>query len=141
MNRWATLVLCVGMGMFAAGCPKGQGEYEQGKKAESIQDYDAAYEYYLKAQKSEPYNANYKIKLNHARFEAGQSHVKKAEQLRDKGDLQGAVSELQRAQVIDPSSPIAEQALRRILEAIAEKNRAADAAAEPPIDPNQPALA
>jgi general secretion pathway protein D len=129
------------MGMFAAGCPKGQGEYEQGKKAESIQDYDAAYEYYLKAQKSEPYNANYKIKLNHARFEAGQYHVKKAEQLRDKGDLQGAVSELQRAQVIDPSSPIAEQSLRRILENIAEKNRAADEAAEPPIDPNQPTLA
>lgn len=141
MNRWGMLVLCLGIGMFVAGCPKGQAEFQQGKKAESIQDFDAAFEYYLKAQKAEPYNANYKIKLNQARFEAGQSHVKKAQQLRDKGDLEGAVSEFQRAQVIDPSSPIAEQELRRVLEMIADKNRAADTAAEPPADPNQPSLA
>lgn len=141
MNRCGSLVLCIGIGILAAGCPKGQTEFNQGKKAESVQDFDAAYEYYLKAQKSEPYNANYKIKLNQARFEAGQSHVKKAQKLRDADDLQGAVSELQRAQVIDPSSPIAEQELRRVLELIAEKSRAADAAAEPEADMNQPRLA
>jgi general secretion pathway protein D len=141
MNRCGMLVVCLGIGIFVAGCPKGQAEFQQGKKAQSIQDFDAAFEYYLKAQKAEPYNANYKIKLNQARFEAGQSHVRKAQQLRDKGDLEGAVSEFQRAQVIDPSSPIAEQELRRVLEMIADKNRAADTAAEPPADPNQPSLA
>jgi general secretion pathway protein D len=141
MNRCGMLVVCLGIGIFVAGCPKGQAEFQQGKKAQSIQDFDAAFEYYLKAQKAEPYNANYKIKLNQARFEAGQFHVKKAQQLRDKGDLEGAVSEFQRAQVIDPSSPIAEQELRRVLEMIADKNRAADTAAEPPADPNQPSLA
>jgi general secretion pathway protein D len=141
MNRWVSLVLCIGIGVLAAGCPKGQTNFKEGRKAESVQDFDAAFEYYLKAQKSEPYNANYKIKLNQARFEAGQSHVKKAQKLRDKGDLQGAVSELQRAQVIDPSSPIAEQELHKTLELLAEKSRAADAAAEPQTEPNEPLLA
>ncbi|HXM97631.1 MAG TPA: hypothetical protein VN982_04085 [Candidatus Dormibacteraeota bacterium] len=141
MNRLRSLVLCVGITILAAGCPKAHTDYNLGKKAESVQDFDAAFEYYLKALKSEPYNANYKIKLNQARFEAGQAHVKKAQKLREAGDLQGAVSEIQRAQVIDPSSPIVDQELRRLLELIAEKSRAADAAAEPEVDPNQPALA
>ncbi|GAC1685423.1 MAG: tetratricopeptide repeat protein [Candidatus Acidiferrum sp.] len=141
MNRWGSLVLCLGIGILAAGCPKGQTEFNQGKKAESIQDFDAAFEYYLKAQKAEPYNANYKIKLNQARFEAGQSHVKKAQKLKEKDDLEGAVSELQRAQAIDPSSPIAEQELRKTLEILAERRRAADAAAEPEAQPNEPLLA
>jgi len=33
--------------------------------------------------------------------------------------------------VIDPSSPVADQELRKTVEMIAEKNRAADEAAEP----------
>jgi len=115
---------------MASGCPKGKTDYSQGKKAESLQDYDAALAYYQKALKAEPYNANYKIKLNQIRFEAGQSHVKQGLSLRQKGDLQGAAAEFQRAGAIDPSSPVAEQELRKTVEMIAEKNRAADAAAE-----------
>ncbi len=141
MRRLGSLFLCVGLGVLAAGCPKGQTEFKEAKKAESLQDFDAAYEYYLKALKADPYNANFKIKLNQARFEASQNHVKQGLKLREKGDLQGAVSELQRAQVIDPSSPIAEQELRKTLEMIAEKNRAADAASEPQADANEPVLA
>src|SRR6185295_6291450 len=61
--------------------------------------------------------------------------------LRDRGDLQGAVAEFQHAVAVDPSSAIAEQELRKTAELIGEKNRAADAAAEPPPDPNSPLLA
>jgi general secretion pathway protein D len=141
MRRWRSLFLCVGFGLVASGCPKGQPDYNQGKKAETIQDYDAAFAYYQKAIKADPYNANYKIKLNRVRFEASELHVKHGVELRKQGDLQGAAGEFQRAQAMDPSSPVADQELRRTVEMIAEKNRAADAAAEPPADPNETPLA
>src|SRR5467141_2494815 len=141
MRRCGSLLLCVGFGLLAAGCPKGQPDYNQGKKAETIQDYDAAFAYYQKAAKADPYNANYKIKLNRVRFEASELHVKRGVELRKQGDLQGAAGEFQRAQGIDPASPVADQELRKTVEMIAEKNRAADAAAEPPADPNEAVLA
>src|SRR5467141_445594 len=141
MRRCGSLLLCVGFGLLAAGCPKGQPDYNQGKKAETIQDYDAAFAYYQKAAKADPYNANYKIKLNRIRFEASELHVKAGVDLRKQGDLQGAATEFQRAQAIDPASPVADQELRKTVEMIAEKNRAADAAAEPPPDPNDQTLA
>src|SRR2546421_7098519 len=141
MRRWGSLFLCVGFGLLAAGCPKGQPDYNQGKKAETIQDYDAAFVYYQKAARADPYNANYKIKLNRIRFEASELHVRHGVELRKQGDLQGAAGEFQRAQAMDPSSPVADQELRKTVEMIAEKNRAADAAAEPPADPNEGLLA
>ena len=141
MRRWASFLLSVGMGLLVAGCPKGKTDFNQGKKAETLQDYDAALTYYQKAAKADPYNANYKIKLNQLRFEAGELHVKQGLDLRKKGDLQAAVLEFQRAQTVDPSSPIAEQELNKTVEMIAEKNRAAEAAAEPPSDSSGPPLA
>jgi general secretion pathway protein D len=141
MRRWGSLFLCVGFGLLVAGCPKGQPDFNQGKKAETIQDYDAAFVFYQKAAKADPYNSTYKIKLNRIRFEASELHVKLGVELRKKGDLQGAASEFQRAQAIDPSSPVADQELRKTIEMIAEKNRAADEAAAPPPDPNEVSLA
>jgi general secretion pathway protein D len=141
MRGWSRLILCAGCGLLAAGCPKGKPDYKEGRKAEALQDYDAAFEYYQKALKGEPGNAEYQIKFNQARFEAGALHVKQGVKLRERGDLQGAAGEFERAIAIDPSSPIAEQELRKTAELLAEKNRAADAAAEPPTEPNQQPLA
>ena len=141
MRRWGSLFLWVGLGLLGAGCPKGKPDYNQGKKAETLQDYDAAFVFYQKAAKADPYNANYKIKLNRVRFEASELHVKHGVELRKQGDLQGAAGEFQRAQTIDPSSPVADQELRKTVEMIADKNRAADAAAEPPTEPNETPLA
>src|SRR6266852_3930834 len=141
MRRWGSLILGVGFGLLAAGCPKGQPDFNQGKKAETLQDYDAAFVFYQKAVKADPYNSSYKIKLNQVRFEASELHVKRGVELRKQGDLQGAAAEFQRAQTIDPASPVADQELRNTVEMIAEKNRAADAAAEPPSNPNDQALA
>jgi len=141
MRGWSRLILCVGMGLLAAGCPKGKPDYQQGRKAESLKDYDAAYDFYEKALKAEPDNAEYQIKFNQARFNASTFHVKQGLKLRDRGDLQGAVAEFQHAVAVDPSSAIAEQELRKTAELIGEKNRAADAAAEPPPDSNGPLLA
>jgi general secretion pathway protein D len=141
MHRWGSLFLCIGVGLLASGCPKGKPDYSEGKKAEALEDYDAAFAFYQKAAKADPYNASYKIKLNRVRFEAGESHIKRGVEMRNRGDLQGAASEFQRAQTMDPASPVADQELRKTVEMIAEKNRAADAAAEPPSDPNEQPLA
>jgi general secretion pathway protein D len=120
MKRWGKLILCVGAVMLAAGCPKGGQQFKAGRQAEDIQDYDTALQYYQKALASEPNNAQFRIKLNQIRFEAGEFHVKKGLALRDKGDLQGAAAEFQRAYTIDPSSPVAVQELRRTLDEINE---------------------
>jgi general secretion pathway protein D len=141
MRRWKTLILCIAIGLLAAGCHKGNSQFNSGVKAETLQDYDTAFAYYQKAVKAEPFNANYKIKLNQTRFEAGEMHVKRGLGFRKKGELQAAAGEFQRAQAIDPGSSIAEQELRKTIEMMAEKNHDSDAAAEPPADPNQPTLA
>jgi general secretion pathway protein D len=119
------------MGVFVVGCPKGQTDYSKGRKAETIEDYDAALEYYQKAVKSDPNNAGYKIRLNQTRFEAGEQHIKLGLKERDNGDLQGAAAQFQRAQMVDPSSAVAGQELKRTLIMIAEKAHAADGARLP----------
>lgn len=130
MRRWGTVLLCVGLGLFAAGCPKGGSDYNQGKKAETLKDYDSAVQYYEKALASDPNNASYRIKVNQLRFEAAESHIKAGISLRDKGNLQGAAAEFQRASTIDPSSPIAVQELRKTLDMLTQKSRQQDEQAE-----------
>ena len=130
MQRWRSVLLCFGMGILAAGCTRGHPDFVQGRKAEQLQDFDKAYEFYQKASKHDPYNAQYKIRVNQMRFEASQMHVKRGQELLKKQDLQGAATEFQRAQTIDPASPIAEQELNKVLQMIADKNRATDAAAD-----------
>src|ERR1700746_1162451 len=142
MRRYSKLVCCLGAGLMAAGCPKGKTDYTQGRKAEHLQDYDAAYDYYQKALKNDPENAEYLIKFNQARFEASTLHVKNGAKLRERGQLEAAASEFQRAVAIDPSSSIAEQELRKTVGMIEEKNRANNAATEPPKEDNsEPPLA
>jgi tetratricopeptide (TPR) repeat protein len=58
--------------MLVAGCPKGSSDYNQGKKAEVLQDYDAALGYYQKAVKAEPDNAAYLDSLGWVLFKLKQ---------------------------------------------------------------------
>jgi len=132
MRRWFFLVLCALAGLFTAGCPKGDQNYKAAEQAENIQDYDTALQYYQKALAGDPGNAGYKIKYNQVRFEAGEYHIKLGVALREKGDLQGAAAEFQRASSIDPSSPIAIQELRNTIDQINEAARKQDQAAAGP---------
>jgi general secretion pathway protein D len=142
MRRCCQFIVLISIGLFVAGCPKGKDDYSAAKKAVDLQDYDAAVDYYLKAEKADPHNAAYKIGLNQSRFMAGEQHVKEGLKLREKGDLQGAVSQFQRAQVMDPSSMIADQELKKTLEMISEKLRASEAEGEQPLIENgQPVMA
>jgi general secretion pathway protein D len=144
MRGWSKIILCAGVGLLTAGCPKGKPEYQEGRKAENLQDYDAAYDFYQKALKQEPENAEYQIKFNQARFEAGAFHIKQGVKLREQGNLQAALGEFQRAAAIDPSSSMADQEIRKTADILGEqehKAAAADAAASAAADAAQPMLA
>ncbi len=144
MRGWSKIILCAGVGLLTAGCPKGKPEYQEGRKAENLQDYDAAYDFYQKALKQEPENAEYQIKFNQARFEAGAFHIKQGVKLREQGNLQAALGEFQRAAAIDPSSSMADQEIRKTADILGEqehKAAAADAAARAAAEASQPMLA
>lgn len=127
MHRWQKIALFAGLSLAAAGCPKGESDYSKGRKAEMLQDYDAALDSYQKALKSDPNNASYKIRYNQTRFDAGELHVKEGLKLREKEDFEGAAAQFQRAQNIDPSSPVAGEELKKTLAIIAERNHTTDA--------------
>jgi len=131
MRRWGKLAVCLGIALLAAGCPKGQKDYDQAEKAGNLADFDDAYVYYQKALKADPNNASYRIKVDQARFDASQLHLQRGYAQRKKGDLQAALSEFQRALFIDPASSVAEQEIQKVTDALAENSRAAEAAAEP----------
>lgn len=131
MRRWRNVAVCLGIALLAAGCPKGQKDFDQGEKANNLSDVDEAYVYYQKALKSDPNNASYRIKVDQSRFDASQVHMQRGYAERKQGDLQAALSEFQRALFIDPSSSVAEQEIQRTTDLIAENGRAAEAAAQP----------
>lgn len=143
MRRLSFVGFVLLVALFAAGCPKnGKSDAKLAQQAVDTQDYDAAVDYYLKAVKADPKSINFKIGLNNARFMAGEKHVREGRKLVEAGDLQGAVSQFQRAQVLDPSSMIADQELKRTLDLIAERSRANNAVNEVPLYENgQPVMA
>jgi general secretion pathway protein D len=128
---------CVAVLVFAvllAGCPKGNTEYDAGRKAEAVQDYDTALVHYEQALRNDPTNAEYKLREDHVRFEAGQFHVEQGEKALKAGDLQLALGEFQKAKSIDPSNEAAEQELQRTMGLVVAKT----AAEAPKVNPNPP---
>src|SRR5882672_3893405 len=141
MHQWGKIAMFAGISLAVAGCPKGRTNFNQGRKAQDLQDYDAAFEYYQKALKTDPGNAEYKIEFDQARFGAGELHTKNGLKLREKGDLENAASEFRKAAFMDPSSVAAEQELRKTIEMIDDRERTATAASEPPPDNDEAELA
>jgi general secretion pathway protein D len=141
MYRWGKIVLFAGISLAVAGCPKGKTDFNHGRKAQDLLDYDAAFEYYQKALKTDPGNAEYKIKFDQARFGAGEAHTKNGLKLREKDDLENAASEFRKAAFMDPSSVAAEQELRKTIEMIDDRERTTNAASEPPPDNDEAEIA
>ena len=107
LRRTAYLAVLVCAAVVLAGCPKGNQDYDAGRKAEAVQDYDTALVHYERALRAEPSNVEYRLRATHVRFEDGQFHVEQGEKALKASDLQLALSEFQKAQAIDPSSSIA----------------------------------
>jgi general secretion pathway protein D len=116
-----------GLALFSAavllsGCPKSHQDSNAGAKAESVKDYDTALDYYNKALQASPNNTEYKLKAARARFEASQWHVDQGRRFREGSNLELALAEFRKAQMIDPSSAVAQQELRATTDLINTKN-------------------
>jgi general secretion pathway protein D len=119
--------------ILLAGCPKDNQDFQEGRKAEALQDYDTALVHYEKAVHAEPANVEYKLSATKMRMEAGQFHVESGEKALNKGDLQLALAEFEKAEAIDPSNTAADQQIKKTMSMIAAKN-AADASTR--VNPN-----
>jgi general secretion pathway protein D len=125
LQRTAYLSLLVFAAIFLIGCPKANQDFEAGRKAEAIQDYDTALVHYERALRADPTNAEYKLRATRMHFEDGQFHLEAGEKALNKGDLQLALAEFEKAQAVDPSNEAADQEIRKTMGLIAAQNAAA----------------
>jgi general secretion pathway protein D len=133
LDRKVYLSILAGALIFLAGCPKDNQDFQAGRKAEALQDYDTALDHYEKAVRADPNSAEYRLSATKMRMEAGQFHVESGEKALNKGDLQLALAEFEKAQAIDPSNAAADQEIKKTMSLIAAKG-AADSAAR--VNPN-----
>ncbi len=113
------------------GCPRASQESNAGQKAESLNDYDTALDYYNKALQANPNNTEYKLKAARARFEAGTWHVDQGRRLREQNNLDLALAEFRKASMIDPSSAVAQQELKNTMDLINARQGTAQNAPAP----------
>ena len=132
MLRRSTWITVLVFACFLAGCPKGNSDYDAGRKAEAVQDYDTALVHYERALRSDPTNAEFKLRETHTRYEASQYHLEQGEKAFKQNDLQLALGEFQKAHAIDPSNEAADQELKRTMDLLTAKT----AAEAPKVNPN-----
>jgi general secretion pathway protein D len=108
--------------VLLTGCPKASQENNAGNKAEALKDYDTALDYYNKALQASPNNTEYKLKAARARFEAAQWHVDQGRRFQEQSNLELALAEFRKAQMIDPSSAVAQQEVKATMDLINAKN-------------------
>jgi len=126
LRRTINLSLMAAAATLLIGCPKANQDFEQGRKAEAIEDYDTALVHYERALRTNPTNAEYKLRTDHMRFTDGQFHLEQGEKALRKGDLQTALGEFEKTRGVDPSNAAADQELKKTMDMIAAKNAAAD---------------
>lgn len=136
MRRQLYLPLIALAGIALAGCPKANQDFEAGRKAESIQDYDTALVHYERALRASPTNAEYKLRATRMRSMDGQFHLQQGQKLMDKGQIEMAVAEFEKAVGVDPSNMAAQQELQKAMNMLAEK-RAANQPEQAPPPKNQ----
>src|ERR1700730_2909423 len=117
--------------IFLAACPRTNQDYDAGRKAELLEDYDTALVDYQRALRTDPGNAEYKLRATRMRFEDGQFHLEQGEKALKKGDLQLALAEFEKAQAVDPANNAAEQENKRTMELIGAKTATDNARINP----------
>lgn len=135
---------CGLVSIFAAllltGCPRASQENNAGNKAEALKDYDTALDYYNKALQASPNNTEYKLKAARARFEAAQWHVDQGRRFLDQSNLELALAEFRKAQMIDPSSAVAQQEVKSTMDLITAKQGSTQNAAPSGAPSEEPKL-
>jgi general secretion pathway protein D len=102
---------------------EGDDAYRAGQQAEARQDYDEAYRQYQAAVQANPSNPSFVMAFERAKFQAAAMHVDRGNKLEIQGNLEEAATEYEIAAAIDPSSPIARQALGLVLAKMQDEQR------------------
>ena len=92
---------------------KGDRLLNDGRKLEAKRDFEGALELYEKALNEDGADVAYQIAARRARFEASQIFVNRGQKIRAEGNLEEALGAFAKALVLDPSSTIAIQEMRR----------------------------
>lgn len=135
MRRKVCVTLVIFGGFVLAGCPKANQDFDAGRKAEAIQDYDTALVDYDRAVRADPMNAEYKLRSVRMHSMDGNFHLQQGEKLLKKGDLEMALAEFEKVEGVDPSNMAAQQEIEKTMKLLAEKNAAA---APEKVNPNPP---
>jgi general secretion pathway protein D len=120
--RPGVLLLLVAVVTLPAAADKAKSLYEKAQDAEARQDYEQAFEYYKQCYELKPKDLKYRAPYERTKFLAAASHVHRGQLLRDAGKLDQALAEFQKAALIDPSSFIAVQEVKRTQQMIAQAN-------------------
>jgi general secretion pathway protein D len=108
---------------------QGEEQFRAGQRAEEQRNYDEAFEQYQSALQADSNNVQYMMSFRRMRFQAGAMHVDRGNELRQQGDLAGALAEYERAAMIDPSSPVAFQSIEQV-RALIEQQQAGQSPAD-----------
>jgi type II secretory pathway component GspD/PulD (secretin) len=122
-DLWKAAALVLALAVVA-GCAAGQA-YSRAEQAARAGDWDAAVQYYTEALQEDPTSPVYRIGLERARLAASRGHLDKARELEDKGDLEGAMGEYQRAAMFDPTNRQASDKANEIEQKLKERAEAA----------------
>ena len=133
-------IVLLSAAVLLSGCPKGRQDNSAGGKAEALKDYDTALDYYNKALQTAPNNTEYKLKAARARFEAAQWHVDQGRRFREDSNLELALAEFRKAQMIDPGSAVAQQEVKATMDALNAKNGLTQNAAPSGMSSQEPRL-
>lgn len=126
MRRITCISLLAAVAVLLGGCPKNtEHDFQAGRKAEAMEDYDTALVDYQRALRVDPTNAEIKLRERHMRFVDGQFHLEQGRKALKKGDLQLALAEFEKAQTIDPSNAAADQEIKKTMELIGAQSAAA----------------
>src|SRR5271155_4690909 len=98
LDRRVCLPFLAVTSILLAGCPKANQDYQAGRKAESVQDYDTALVDYERAVRANPDSPEYKLRATRMHFVDGQFHIERGEKALNAGDLQQALAEFEKAQ-------------------------------------------
>lgn len=95
-----------------------QSLWKKGAKAEAREDYETAYDYYNAAYAERPDDVKYRVAFERVRFLAAASKIKRAQKLREQGQLKDALLLFAKASEIDPSNDLARQEINQTEELI-----------------------
>ena len=126
--RCGCLVLLIALlAALPATADKAKSMYSKGQQAEAKQHYEEAYGFFKQAYDLHPDDTQYRSAFERTKFLAAASHVHRGQVLRDEGKLSDALKEFQLGAMIDPSSGIAQQEVKRTLRLIEKAQQPADA--------------